>query len=302
MTIVQLEYLVAVDTYRSFNKAATHCFVTQPTLSLQLQKLEDVLGVKLFERNPVVPTKIGTEIIEKARLLLDDYYRIREVAQQEQRALAGELHIGVITTLAPYLIPGLMSRFRSKHPGVKLVIWEETTAQIIHKVKQGVIDCGIVSTPLNESQLLGHTLFTEKLVAYVDTTSPLAQKKTLKPEDIDPAEIWVLNEGHCLRDEVLKMCQKKREYPEEPSYEFHTGSLETLRRLVDENGGATMLPELALTQLSKEQQRKIRPFKAPEPTRSIGIITPKTFVKRRMIESLKQEIVEVYKTAIQAKL
>ena len=299
MTIVQLEYIVAVDTCRSFNKAAAKCFVTQPTLSLQIQKLEDLLGVKLFDRNqqPVAPTRIGAEIIEKARLLLIDYKKIQEIAQNEKSELSGELNMGIITTVAPYLIPNIMTRFMGKHPNVKLNIWEETTGQIISHLKSCTIDCGIVSTPLNEGGFLEFTLFTEKFVAYVGDKSPLAARRQLKPADVDAADIWVLNEGHCMRDQVLNICQKKRDEGMH-NYDFNTGSLETLRRMVDENNGATILPELALTDFTKEQQKKVRHFKSPEPFRNIGLITAKNLVKRRLIETLKNEIVDFFNTAV----
>lgn len=300
MTIVQLEYIVAVDTYRSFNQAASRCFVTQPTLSLQIQKLEEQLGVKLFDRDqhPVKPTRIGAEIIGKARLLLNDCMRIKEIVLDEKNELSGELNIGVIPTVAPYLVPRVMARFMSRHPGVNLVIWEDTTSQIIGKLKSGIIDCGIASTPLEEGNYLETLLFSEKFVAYVGDQSPLARKKELKPADINRTDLWILNEGHCMREQVLDICRKKKDTEGAHKYEFKTGSLETLRSMVDENNGATILPELALTALTKEQRKKLRPFQAPQPFRNIGLITARNFVKRRLIETLKNEIVEVFKTAI----
>ncbi|GAB3716697.1 hydrogen peroxide-inducible genes activator [Spirosoma flavus] len=298
MTIVQLEYIVAVDTYRSFNKAASSCFVTQPTLSLQIQKLEDLLGVKLFDRNqqPVTPTKIGAEIIERARLLLNDYKKIKEIAQDEHHDVAGELAIGVITTVAPYLMPHLLNRFRIKYPGIRLMIWEETTEQIVHKLKLGLIDCGIVSTPLNENQFLETTLYSEKFVAYVGDKSRLVKNKLINPADIHPTDLWLLEEGHCMREQILDICQK-RETNGFQHYAYHTGSLETLRRMVDENGGATILPELMLRCLSNERQKNVRYFNAPEPVRYIGLITAKNPIKRRLIDQLKRETSEFVKVA-----
>lgn len=299
MTIVQLEYLVAVATHRSFNKAASHCFVTQPTLSLQIQKLEDLLGVKLFDRTqqPVVPTKIGREIIEKAKLLLEDFQQIQDLAHLEKEELAGELNIGVITTLAPYLIPKLIAQFSQKHPGVKVNIWEETTSQIVSKLKQGMIDCGIVSMPILENQFSETPLFTEKMVVYAGNQSPLAHKKRIHLADIHAQDFWLLKEGHCLRDDILRICPKGNEQ-KSSVYEFNTGSIETLIRLVDENNGATVIPELALGSLTKEQRKKIRHFTTPEPTRQIALLSPQSFVKRRLIETLKSEIMHFYHSTL----
>ncbi|KAA2243791.1 LysR family transcriptional regulator [Chitinophaga agrisoli] len=292
MTIVQLEYVVAVDTYRSFNAAAEKCFVTQPTLSMQIQKLEDSIGVKLFDRTrqPVVPTELGKEVIAQARVMLAEYQKINEIITDRNRDLTGELKIGIITTVAPYIIPKLITQFMQKYPGVKLMIWEQTTEQIIQQLKQGTIDCGILSTPLQEPQLIETPLFYENFVAYVANCSKLADKKHIGPDDINVDELWILNEGHCMRDQVLNICQRRKNTKGFQHYEYNTGSIETLKRMVDENNGVTILPELALADLSQTQQEKVRFFRSPEPAREISMVTQKNFVKRRMIEAVKAEI------------
>jgi len=293
MTIVQLEYVVAVDTYRSFNAAAEKCFVTQPTLSMQVQKLEDSIGVKLFDRTkqPVVPTELGKEVIAQARVLLAEYQKINELITDRNKELTGELKIGIITTVAPYIIPKLITQFMHKYPGVKLQIWEQTTDQIVQQLKQGTIDCGIMSTPLHEPQLIETPLFYEHFVAYVANCSKLADKKQVSAEDINVDELWILNEGHCMRDQVLNICQRRKTTKGFQHYEYNTGSIETLKRMVDENNGVTILPELALNDLSNAQQEKVRFFKSPAPAREISLVTQKNFVKRRMIEAVKQEII-----------
>lgn len=292
MTIVQFEYIVAVDTYRSFNLAAKNCFITQPTLSMQIQKLEDSLGVKIFNRtkSPVAPTEIGAEIIMQARVMLAEYQKIQDLVTDRNKELTGELKIGIIPTVAPYIVPKIITQFISKYPGVKLIVGEQNTEQITQQLKLGAIDCGIVSTPIHEPQFIETPLFYENFVAYVSEDSDLAKKKKLKPSDINIEELWILNDGHCMRDQVLNLCQHRKTTKGSQHYEYNTGSIETLKRMVDENNGATILPELALTDLTDKQREKLRYFQSPEPAREIGLITPKNFVKRKMIEALKTEI------------
>ena len=303
MTIVQFEYIVAVDTYRSFNLAAKNCFVTQPTLSMQIQKLEDSLGVKIFNRSksPVTPTEVGIEVIAQARVLLAEYQKIQDLVSDRNKELSGELKIGIIPTVAPYIVPKIITRFIEKYPAVKLLVWEQNTEQITQQLKLGLIDCGIVSTPLHDPQLKETTLFYENFVAYVSEESQLAKKKKLKPEDINVEELWILNDGHCMRDQVLNICQHRKTTRGSQHYEYNTGSIETLKRMVDENNGATILPELALDDLSEEQQQKLRYFQSPEPAREIGLITMKNFAKRRMIEALKAEITSLVPTRMKNK-
>ena len=294
MTIVQLEYIVAVDTYRSFVAAAEKCFVTQPTLSMQVQKLEDTLGVKIFDRSkqPVTPTEIGIDIIAQARVLLSESEKIKEIITDRQKELSGELKVGIIPTISPYILPKILGGFVEKYPQVKLIVWEQTTENIIQQLKLGTIDCGILSTPLHESSLVEIPVFYENFVAYVSKTSKLYKKKAIEPDDIDMEEIWVLNEGHCMREQVLNICQRRKATQGFQHFEYNTGSVETLKRMVDQNNGATILPELALTDLSDKQLNRVRYFKSPEPAREVSIVIQKNYLKRRMIDALKTEILE----------
>jgi len=294
MTITQLEYIVAVDTYRSFVVAAEKCFITQPTLSMQVQKLEDTLGVKIFDRSkqPVSPTEIGVEIIDQARILLAESEKIREIITDRQKELSGELKVGIIPTVSPYILPKIISGFIQKYPQVKLIVWEQTTEEIIQQLKLGTLDCGILSTPLRESALTEIPVFYENFVAYVSKNSKLSKKKSISPEDIDMEEIWVLNEGHCMREQVLNICQRRRATKGFLHFEYNTGSVETLKRMVDQNNGATILPELALAELNDKQLDRVRYFKSPEPAREVSIVIQKNFLKRRIIEALKNEILE----------
>jgi LysR family transcriptional regulator, hydrogen peroxide-inducible genes activator len=294
MTLTQLEYIVAVDTYRSFVTAADKCFVTQPTLSMQIQKLEDSLGVKLFDRTrqPVVPTEIGIEIVAQARVLLAESEKIKEIVSDRQKELSGELKVGIIPTVSPYVLPKILNGFVEKYPQVKLAVWEQTTEQIVQQLKMGTLDCGILSTPLHEANLIEIPVFYENFVAYVSKNSKLSKKKAILPEDIDVEEIWVLNEGHCMREQVLNICQRRKATRGFQHFEYNTGSVETLKRMVDMNNGATILPELALADLTERQLDKVRYFKSPEPAREVSIVIQRNFLKRRMIEALKNEILE----------
>lgn len=292
MTLVQLDYIVAIDTYRSFVLAAEKCFVTQPTLSMQVQKLESTLGVKLFDRTkqPVVPTEIGIEIIAQARSVLSESAKVKEIISDRQMELSGELKIGIIPTIAPYLVPKILMHFMEKYPGVKLIVWELPTEQIVQQIKLGMIDCGVLSTPLNETALLEIPVFYENFVAYTSKTSKLYKKKNITPEDIDMEEIWVLNEGHCMREQVLNICQRRKATNGFLHFEYNTGSVETLKKMVEQNNGATILPELALSDLNEKQLERVRYFKSPAPAREVSLVFQKSFLKRRMIEAIKSEI------------
>jgi LysR family hydrogen peroxide-inducible transcriptional activator len=292
MTIVQLEYIVAVDTYRSFVMAAEKCFVTQPTLSMQVQKLEETLGVKLFDRTrqPVIPTEIGVEVINQARKVLQESYKINEVINERKGEISGELRIGVIPTVAPYLLPKVIGSFREKYPKVKLSISELTTETIIQQLKNNLLDCGILATPLDESNLTERPIYYENFVSYVSKVSPVFKKKSLQAADLDMDDLWLLNEGHCMRNQVLNICKHKKASLQ--NLEYNTGSIETLIRMVDLNDGITILPELSLQHFSVKQLDKIRYFKSPEPSREISIVTHANYIKKRTIDALEEEILE----------
>ena len=294
MTLVQLEYIVAVDTYRSFVGAAEKCFVTQPTLSMQVQKLEETLNVKIFDRSkqPVIPTEIGAQIIEQARLVLQESQKIKEIINSQQQDVAGEIKVGIIPTIAPYLLPKVIAAMMEKYPELKLLIWEYTTEDILHHLKTGVLDCGILATPLGDNVIDEIPLYYENFVTYISKNSKLYKKKTIDANDLEDENIWLLNEGHCMRSQVLNICRSTRQNRLQ-GLTYNTGSVETLIRMVDMNNGATLLPELALEELSNKQLSKVRHFKSPEPVREISLITHKNFIKRRMLNALKEEILAV---------
>ncbi|RPD38069.1 hydrogen peroxide-inducible genes activator [Chitinophaga barathri] len=292
MTTVQLEYVVAVDTYRSFVTAAEKCFVTQPTLSMQIQKLEDELGIKLFDRSklPVVPTEIGAAVIAQGRVILKENARIREIIADQKKEVQGTLKVGIIPTLAPYLLPRVLTSFMKKYPKVKLEVWEYSTEQIILLLRQEQLDCGLLATPLHNQHLEEHPLFYENFVIFTAKSNKLSDKKLIQPEDLETKDIWVLNEGHCMRNQVLNICRDKFSMGEFKNLEYNTGSVETLKRMVELNEGYTILPELSLQDLSAKQMNMVRFFKAPEPVREISLVTHRYFIKQGVIEAFKKEI------------
>ncbi len=302
MTLVQLEYIVAVDTYRSFGIAAEKCFVTQPTMSMQVQKLEETLGVKLFDRSkqPVLPTEIGVEVIEQARIILKESYKLNELISNQRNIITGELRIGVIPTMAPYLMPKVISAFMEKYPDVQLQIWEYMTDQIVQELKNGLLDCGILSTPLEDKSLCETPLFYESFVAYLSKSSPLISKKNISAKDINPEELWLLNEGHCMRNQILNICNRKKTDEQKP-LEYNTDSVETLKRMVELNKGITLLPELSISDFSVKQLDRVRYFKTPEPSREISIVTHRNFLKRKLILILEKEIIEAIPKRMRSK-
>ena len=294
MTLVQLEYIVAVDTYRSFVAAAEKCFVTQPTLSMQVQKLEDMLGVKLFDRSkqPINPTEIGVQVIAQARTILQEAGKVKELINSQKVEISGEFRIGVIPTVAPYLLPKVIASMLSNYPELKLVIWEYTTEDILAHLKTGVLDCGILATPLADVNIIEYPLYYENFVGYINKGSKLYKKKLIDPTDLNEENVWVLNEGHCMRNQVLNICRSTKNNRLQ-GLEYNTGSVETLVKMVDLNGGATLLPEFGAEELTGKQQSRLRRFKAPEPVREISLVTHKNFIKHRMLKVLENEILTI---------
>jgi LysR family transcriptional regulator, hydrogen peroxide-inducible genes activator len=293
MTFVQLEYAVAVDTYRHFATAAEHCFVTQPTLSMQVQKLEEELGVKIFDRSkqPVVPTEIGIEIIEQARRILSEKNVIKELVQTKKGILTGELRIGIIPTLAPYLLPLFIQNFYKKYPLIKLVVQELMTEYIVSRLREGRIDVGILVTPLQENGIKEHVLFYEELLAYVSRKNAAYKKTYVLAQDIDPEKLWLMEEGHCFRSQIVNLCELRRASEMGTHFEYEAGSIETLRRMVELNDGITILPELTTLDMTARQLQLVRHFKKPAPMREVSIVVHRDFVKKRLIEALKEEII-----------
>ena len=293
MTLIQLEYIVALDALKHFAKAAAKCHITQPSLSMQVQKLEEELGVQLFIRsNPVATTETGQIIIEQAKKILSEARNMQQLVHQEKNIVAGTLKIGIIPTLAPYLLPQFIQAFIKQYPQVHISIHELTTEHIIRQLKNGTLDAGILATPLNMAELKETVLFNEEFVAYVSRRDKLFTKRYLLPGDIDVHRMWLLEEGHCLRNQVMNLCALQRDSSIEKHFDYAAGSIETLKRFVDKNGGITLLPELATYDMTKAKKNMLRYFKSPAPVREISLVTVKTFTKTRLILILKQTILD----------
>lgn len=290
MTLIQYEYIIAVDNYRHFGRAAEACFVTQPTLSMQIHKLEDQLGVVIFDRSkqPVVPTDIGKRIIEQARVVVSASKKVKELVEDEKGELAGELNIGIIPTLSPYLLPLFINNLITKYPQVNIKVQELITEQVVKKLKNETLDIGLIVTPINDPGLITKPLFYEEFYGYVAKTSPFYKEEELEANNIPSNEIWLLNEGHCFRDQVLNVCQKYDE--RESQFKYESGSLEALKRIVDKHGGMTLLPELATVGFDKQSKDKLRPFKNPKPVREVSLVMHRSYLKRKLVEALHKEI------------
>ncbi|AKD02241.1 hydrogen peroxide-inducible genes activator [Pontibacter korlensis] len=300
MTLVQLEYLVAVDTYRHFATAAEHCFVTQPTLSMQLQKLEEELGVQVFDRSrvPVRPTELGKEIIAQARVVLAESKKIQELIQNQKQELSGELRIGVIPTLAPYLMPLFITSFLEKHPQVRVVVQELLTDEIVEKLNHELLDVGLLVTPLANKSIKEVPLFYEAFVAYINPKHALAQQPFIAANQLDLDDLWVLNEGHCFRSQVLNICNRGGSSDSGGHLDYRSGSLETLKRIVETQHGLTLLPELSVLEIPEEKQKLVHPFEEPQPLREVSLVVHRSFLKKKLIEALKEEIVACIPAAI----
>lgn len=290
MNFQQLEYIVAVDKHKNFVRAAESCFVTQATLSMMIKKLEEELEVKIFDRSkqPVKTTEVGQRIILQARKIISESKRFKEIIHEEKGIVSGELKIGIIPTLAPYLLPLFLKDFIRTYPLIKLNIHEYTTDVIIQKLKAEELDAGILATPLNDGSINEQVLFYEKYYLYVNEKEKGFDKKYVLANDID--RLWLLEEGHCMRSQILNFCELKKKIEHEEHFHYAAGSIETLRNMVDTNFGLTIVPELSTLNFTTSQKRKLRKFKAPEPVREISLITHREFIKDRLLEALMNSV------------
>lgn len=287
MNLPQLEYILALDRHRHFSKAAAACHVTQPTLSMMIQKLEEELEIKIFDRSkqPVVPTPVGEAVIEQARKILLEVSRLHDLLRQQKSLLTGELRVGIIPTLAPYLVHRFVNRFLEKCPGVHLSVSEHVTSSIVKRLKKNQLDVGILVGPLNDAAIREAPLFYEPLLVY---SSHIYEKHYLVPEDLNPEELLLLEEGHCLRSQIMNLCELRRRA--DSRLQYQSGSLETLIRLVGMGQGVTILPAMAVETLSTEQRQHVFPFRHPAPVREVSLATHRDFLKNDLIEALKTEI------------
>ncbi len=293
MTLTQLEYLVAVDNCRNFGQAAQKCFVTQPTLSMQIQKLEEELGIKIFDRSvkPVKPTEIGEQIVARARNILREAQNIKQTVYNQQNILEGEVRIGIIPTLAPYLLPPLFRRLRTTYPQLELHIRETVTGEIINELKNNKLDCGLAATPLNDTAIREEVLFYEEMYVYVSKKNTLFNKKYVLPGEINPDKLWLLEEGHCFRTQILNLCDLQQSTSFHCRYE--TGNIESLKRMVDQSDGITILPELAVYEFGNTELKQVKRLKRPAPVREVSLITHRDQIKTRLMQAISAAVLSV---------
>jgi LysR family transcriptional regulator, hydrogen peroxide-inducible genes activator len=274
LTVQQLRYLIALDRHRNFGDAATASHVSQPALSSQVKKVEELLGVRIFDRSrqPILPTERGTRVIVQARRALEQIDRIGLIAS-EHEDLSGPYRLGVIPTLASTLLPLFLPVFARTHPGVSLDIVETKTEVMLRALREGTLDSGIAATPLNLPGIGEHVVCHEAFFAYLPPSHPLTPRARIRQSDLLDEPVWLLAEGHCFRSQVLALCSADRKPRADAGHvTFDVSSFETLVGMVDAGFGVTILPELFVQKLSLEQRARVRPFVLPEPVREIGFL------------------------------
>jgi len=299
MTITQLKYVLAVAEYKNFTMAAEKCFVTQPTLSMQIQKIEEELSIQIFDRTkkPIQLTDIGLKIVNQAKNIVNEADRIHDIVEQQKGFIGGEFRLAIIPTVMPTLLPMFLNNFIKKYPKVKLIIEELNTEEIIIKLNNGHLDAAIAATPLLEEKIKEIVLYYEPFVAYIPESHHHFQKEEIEVSDLNLDEILLLQDGHCFRDGILNLC-KNESKNEMSRFQIESGSFETLIKLADEGLGTTLLPYLHTLDLKESDKLKLRHFKEPKPAREVSLIFPKNELKIQIIDALRNTIAGVVKGAI----
>ena len=293
MTLLQLTYILALDRHRHFRLAAESCYVTQPSLSMQVQKLEEELGVMLFDRNvrPIAPTKVGKQVIAQARVVMADVERLEQITQEATGEMAGELRVGILSTISPYLLPLVIARFSGLYPNVALIFEEMLAAQIIEQIKRDLLDVGLVATSTSSRGIIEEPLFEEPFVGYVSQGHRLYSQETIQVTDLHLDDLWLMSEGHCFREQTLRLLQGTAPgQADQKAVQFESGNLETLQRLVDRGYGMTLLPWLAVQGEGSHAPESVRPFKDPVPTRTIRVVYAEILVKKHLVKAFSSAV------------
>ena len=291
MTLQQLEYIMAVARYGHFGRAAEACNVTQPTLSAMIGKLEEEIGAKLFDRNrqPICPTPVGEKIVLRAREVLSQAESIKDIVKEEQQSLGGTFRLGILPTIAPYLLPRFFPQMMKKYPMLDIRVREMKTHEVKEALIQGDIEAGILANIEGLEDYEQTVLFYEKYIGYVARTDALFKKEVIRTSDVAASrELWLLDEGHCFRDQMVRFCQMKSSQTSQLAYNL--GSMETFMRMVESGMGITFIPELAEMQLSEQQRELVRPFAIPVPTRQLLLITRRDFIRQTLLDVIVKEI------------
>jgi len=299
MTITQLQYVLAVAEHKNFTLAAEKCFVTQPTLSMQIQKIEEELNILIFDRSkkPIQLTAIGQKIVEQAKNIVNEAGKIKDIVEYQKGFIGGEFRIGIIPTIMPTLLPMFLNNFIKKYPKIKLIIEELNTNEIITRLKNGHLDVAIAATPLEDEKIKEIVLYYEPFVAYIPENNSISQKTEIEISDLNLDDILLLQDGHCFRDGILNLC-KNKEMTGKNSFQLESGRFETLIKLADEGLGTTLLPYLHTLNLNDKDKLKLRQFKEPKPAREVSLIYPKSELKIHIIDALRNTISGVVKGAI----
>ncbi len=300
ISLIQMQYLAAVDTYRHFATAAEKCFVTQPTLSMQIKKVEEELGVKIFDRSrqPVIPTQTGMAIIEQARIVLKESEKIDLIVQETKLEVSGDLILGIIPTISPYLLPLFAGAFKQKYPDVHLRVQEVVTERIEEMLKKDLLDAGILVTPLHNSGLIEQPLYYEEMMIYTNAHHPLSTQPIININDIATPEMWLLSDGHCFRHQVVNLCQLHDIKSDLLPFEFEGGSLDTMMKIIDKEGGFTLIPELAGMEMAQNQTHKVRRFTGMTPLREVSLVVNRRFAKTALLQNLADEITNAVPSAL----
>lgn len=293
MTIVQLEYFLAVAAHGSFATAAEHCFVTAPALSMQIGALEAELGATLLDRNkkPIAPTEAGAIFIEQARLAVNQFHKAREAVSELRGELSGVLRIGVIPTINPYLMPLFIPRFTRKCPDIRLRIYDMYTADMVDALATDGIDIGVLSGGRSEVKINERDLFDDRLYMYVSSDNKLYGRAKIEIRDIDVRELLILSEGNCLRNQTLELCEARA--ASDPPFDFVRSSLENLMLTVDRTGGTTVIPAMAVHTIPKERRSQIIPFSTERALRKITMAVSPNFVREALVDIVRRTILEV---------
>lgn len=295
MNIQQLQYILALEKYRHFETAADKCFVTQSTLSTMINRYEEEIGIKIFNRKtkPASITKEGLEIIDRIKIVTKELDFLEDLIQNLKGEMTGELNIGIIPTIAPYLLPLFLKKFANEFPKVKMIVQEMTTSTIQTSLKNRSIDIGILAIPVYEKELEALELYTEPFLIYDCTTNKPTKSKLATFEALDFSQLWLLQEGHCLRTQVQQICDlSKKALDKKINFEFKAGSLDSLIRFTKANDGITILPYLAAQELKAKEKENLITFEHPIPVRTIGLLTHKHFVKKKLFSSMQEIIIE----------
>ncbi|PBQ32799.1 LysR family transcriptional regulator [Sphingobacteriaceae bacterium] len=290
MTLQQLRYIVALDEERNFARAAEACLVTQPGLTTQLKNLEEEIGIKLFDRNkvPLTPTALGTEIIRRAKKILREADEIRDFVIHEKDKLEGEIKLGVISTLSPYLIPLFIKAMQVATPKMHYIIKEASTGQLMQDVETGALDVALMATPTGNPNLIEHPVFKEPFVAYLNEDHPMAKSSHYKLQANDKTELLLLQSEYCYNAQLLDICGIKDSGKIKEQFSYDISSIETLKNLVRAQLGFAIIPELAM--INEKDTRLFKQFKEPKPVREISLVVSDTFTKKLALEKMSKAI------------